>query len=202
VTGRPSDGLLAWAAVGSRISGFHHDSASKLQSLMMALDEAQDLLGESRPDVAQPLETAMTALKELHGLLTENRALAKAPARKDVALADVMKRAAARVGVTCRGDAPAVTVHVAPPSIVHALALLCDAIASSNKSVRAIDTSYAVEPERVAITLTGTAPAASELDAITVATWLLEREEGAVFSAPNGFTVHVPKRVQSSAAKP
>jgi len=200
---RPSDGVLAWAAVGSRISGFHHDSASKLQSLMMALDEAQELLGDARPDIARPLETAMTAVKELHALLTENRALAKAPARKDVSLGDVIARAALRAGVTVRGEAaPAVTAHIAPASILQALALLCEVIAGPHKGARTLDVSYAVEAERVVIRLAGTPPEGSALDAITVATWLLEREDGAVLSAPNGFVVHIPTRARSAGDKP
>ena len=62
MTTKPSDGVLAWAAVGSRISGFHHDSASKLQSLMMALDEAAELAG-NQPELARSLETAMTYVR-------------------------------------------------------------------------------------------------------------------------------------------
>ncbi len=203
MSARPSDGLLAWAAVGSRISGFHHDSASKLQGLMMALDEVQEALGDAGPDVARPLEMAMTALKDLHALLTENRALAKAPGRKDVALGDVIARAAARAGVTVRGEAaPAVTVHIAPPSIVQALSLLCAVVAGPHKGVRTIDVSSAVENERVVLRLTGAPPEGSALDAITVATWLLEREDGAVLSAPNGFVVHVPMRARSAGDNP
>lgn len=194
-----TDGLLAWAAVGSRISGFHHDSASKLQSLMMALDEAQELLGGARPDLARPLETALTALKELHALLTENRALAKAPVRKDVALASLLTRAAARVSVKLAGTLGSETVHVAPASFVQAISLLCDVLAGPLKGARTVEVGVEHGPVNTLVSLTGTAPASSALDAITVATWLVEREDGRVFSAPRGFLLHVPTNAPSAA---
>ena len=186
-----SDQLMQWAAIGSRISGFHHDSASKLQSLMMALDESTELLGEERPEVARSLEIAMTALRELHGLLTENRSLAKAPARKDMKLADLLKRASARAGVRLTGDIPELTVHVAPPSMVHAIALLLDAHGGPPQGARVIAVDVKQE-SRLIVALTGAATQESALDPIAVATWLIEREDGAVFSAPAGVQLHLP----------
>lgn len=187
----PSELLLGWAAVGSRISGFHHDSASKLQSLMMALDEATELAAD-RPDLARPLDTAMTALREVHALLTENRALAKAPVRRATSVRVLVERGAARCGVKQRGELPETTVHVAAPSLVQALSLLCDSIAGPPQSARTIDVAVTATAERVTVTLTGTPPAQSMTDAITVATWLVEREDGAVYSAPNGYRVELP----------
>jgi len=144
-TGRPctrhapsNEALLAWAAVGARVSGFHHDTASKLQSLMMALDEATDLLGDSRPDVQRSLETAVAALRDIHALLTENRALAKAPQRKPTMLSELLKRAANRHGVKLVGQHSSVSVVVAPPSSVHALGLLLDHGKVSEPSADAI----------------------------------------------------------------
>lgn len=189
---KPSAGLLAWAAVGSRISGFHHDSASKLQSLMMALDEAAELAAD-RPDVARPLETAMASLKELHGLLTENRALAKTPVRKDAHLAEIVQKAIARHGVKLKAPVAAATVHVAPPSITQAISLLADVIAGPQKGARTIE-AVVTPGENVVLALTGTAPAETALDAIMIATFLIEREQGAVYSAPNGFQVHLPTK--------
>jgi len=190
VSERPSDQLLAWAAVGSRISGFHHDSASKLQSMMMAIDEATEL-AESHPDIARPLETAMAGLKELHALLTENRALAKAPVRKAMPVRDLLQRAAARSAVNLSGELPAGNVFVAPSSMVQALSLLCETIAGTAQGARAISVQATVG-DKATITLAGTPPASSTLDAITVATWLIEREEGSVDSAPRGYVIQLP----------
>jgi len=37
------DELMVLAVIGSRVSGFHHDIASKLQGLMMSIDEIGEL---------------------------------------------------------------------------------------------------------------------------------------------------------------
>jgi hypothetical protein len=189
---KPSEGVLAWAAVGSRISGFHHDSASKLQSLMMALDEAAELAAD-RPDVARSLQTAMASLKDLHGLLTENRALAKAPVRKDSPLAEIVHKATGRHGVKLKSPVAPAMVHVATPSITHALSLLADVLAGPVKGSRTIE-AIVTPGETVMLVLTGVPPAESALDAITIATFLIEREGGAVFSAPSGFHVQLPTK--------
>src|SRR5262249_6816696 len=97
-------GLYQLAALGARMASFNHDIASKVQGLMMALDEIGELapnMGD--PDLARASETAMQALKELHALLSQNRALTKPPVKTKVALGELMRTAGARAGVGVRG---------------------------------------------------------------------------------------------------
>ena len=84
------DELLSLAIVGSRAPSFHHDLASKLQGLMMAIDEIGELTGEGSPSVAHAIETAHTTLREVLGLLNVNRALTKAPTKSRTTLAEMM----------------------------------------------------------------------------------------------------------------
>jgi hypothetical protein len=195
-----TDALLAWAAVGSRISGFHHDSASKLQSLLMAIDEAADVLGDERPDVQRALDTAMTSLRELHGLLTENRALAKAPQPKTTPVSEIVRRAAARYSIKLGGDAGAQSVFVAPPSIIHAISLLLDACAGPKQGPRAVDVAGAEHDGMVELSIVpsggGTASAANE--SIAVAAFLIAREAGELRCSANGFVVQLPVAAAST----
>jgi len=191
VSERPSDGVFAWAAAGSRASGFNHDTASKLQSLMMSLDEASELSSDPR-ELQRALETAMTSVKELHALLTDNRALTKPPVAKTGPLAPLLQRAAARYGIKLRGELPAVDVRVAPPSFVHAVGMLADVIAGPASGTRTIDVAVRTGGPSIEVSLSGQLPAQSALDAITVASWMLEREGGQVHSAPLGFQLRVP----------
>lgn len=200
MTDKPSDTLLAWAAIGSRISGFHHDSASKLQSLMMALDETVELLGEESPDVRRSLDTAMTALRELHHLLSENRALAKAPVRKTVSVADLLQRAAARHGVKLRGDMPLTAVNVAPPSSIHALGLLCEQCAGSLQGTRTVEVAIATAPTQVTVLMTGALVAVE--DSIMIARFLLEREECTLERIERGFVIQLPRSALSPTDSP
>jgi hypothetical protein len=200
-----SDGLLAWAAVGSRISGFHHDTASKLQSLMMAVDEANDILGDDRPDVRIALETATTALRDIHGLLTENRALAKSPQRKTTPVGAMLDRAAARHGVKLVGDRGAATAHVALPSIVHALSLLLDLSAGAVQSTRAVEVAVTKGAEAIEIRIVGAPIEAGKPmvnESIAVAAYLVGREDGALRCNDRGFVVQLPVAAATSARSP
>jgi hypothetical protein len=117
-------------------------------------------------------------------------------------LPDLMKRAAARHSINLRGEVPAVSVHVASASIVHALAMLLDMLAGPPQGARGVDVVVRASDERVEISLRGLLPMDPMLDTITVATWLVEREHGAVLSEPAGFAVHLPTRARSAAVKP
>jgi hypothetical protein len=185
------DTLLAYAAIGSRASGFHHDTASKLQSLMMAVDE----IGESANDELKgAAATAAAAIRDLHALLTVNRALAKPPQRKKTPLSELLTRAAERNGVRLIGDTPAVAVHVALPSIAHALAMLLDLAAGPIQGTRSVSLSVATGPRiRIQITASNgfaTLPNANEQ--ISLAAFLMKREDGTLACQPNGFVVELP----------
>jgi len=95
------DAMFALAMMGARASSFHHDIASKLQGIMMALDEISEL-GEQNPDadLRRATDTAQTALKELNQLLNANRALAKPPSRTRQELRALVAAAARAIDVT------------------------------------------------------------------------------------------------------
>ena len=95
--------LYELATLGSRMPSFHHDAASKLQSLMMALDELSELSTDVDPMARGAIDTAHVALRELHQLLSANRALAKPAVRAHGHLPELVQRAADRVGVKLRG---------------------------------------------------------------------------------------------------
>src|SRR5207302_4493711 len=149
-----TEALLALATLGARVPSFHHDAASKLQSLMMALAELDELLAE-RPDTRPATETAQTALRELHVLMTQNRALAKAPQRAPAQLADILRRGAERFGVKLRGELGAIAVDVAAASALHALGSLLDFVAGGASHGRSVDATATVAADHVAIELVG-----------------------------------------------
>jgi hypothetical protein len=118
--------LLALALVGSRAPSFHHDLASKLQGLMMAVDEIGEVSGDVPPPVIRAIDTARGALRDVLSLLGGNRALTKPPIPAATPLGELVARAAERVYVTFHCTPPAVTVEVPPPAMIHALSLVID----------------------------------------------------------------------------
>lgn len=188
------DKLMMYATVGSRASGFHHDTASKLQSLVMALDEISELIGEEESDLRTATETAQTAVRQLHMLLTANRALTKPPQQTAALVPELLQRAAERHGVKLRGEVASLQVNVAVPAMIHALALLLDMIAGPPTSGRAVEVAARSDAGRATLTLTGNVepmhPNANEL--IAVASYVLAGESGTLRCGPCRFTVELP----------
>jgi len=187
------DKLLDYALLGARASGFHHDAASKLQSLMMALDEINELIGEDSSELRTATETAQTSLRELHQLLTANRALAKPPQRREMPLRDLLKAAADRTGVRLSGEYGGPNVNVAQPACTQAFAMLLDLIAGSVQSARTVEV-HVEQGEHVSIRLVGSAEPthASANEQIEIAAHVIEREQGSLRCAPKSFVVQLP----------
>jgi hypothetical protein len=189
----PVDALMSLAVVGSRASGFNHDIASKLQGLMMALDEVSEL-GEQDPTLARAAESAHTALKEVLGTLNVNRAMTKPPARAPISLSELWTRAGERVYVTLKGTMPSVDVEVSAPTMIQALALALDISGGPGRG-RAITADVAQTPTHVTITFPAVMPLPSNAaEALAIATHTLARDGGA-FSCGDGgksFTVSLP----------
>jgi hypothetical protein len=190
--------LLELATHGSRMPGFHHDAASKLQSLVMALDEISELTSQADSDLRLAVDTAATALRELQQLFTANRALAKAPQRTRIALSEVFTRASERAGVQIRGEQASSDVRVAVPSIIHALALVLDVAAGPSHLGRVVQVTSEATSERIVTTFAGPAAAAAKLaatasEALAIATFAISREGGQLScSASERFAIELP----------
>lgn len=192
----PEARLYELATLGSRVSGFHHDAASKLQSLVMALDDLGESAASAPPEMVASIETARGALKELGALFTANRALAKGPQRTRTNYRDVLTRASERVGVKLAGDLPMCEVRVTVPALTHALALLIDTAACGTHAKRSVDVSYRIEGGRASLTIAGPAggtPVPHANEAVAIASFVIGRDEGVLRCGGNGeqFTVEL-----------
>ena len=173
------DAIMQLAMVGSRQSGFNHDIASKIQGLMMALDELTELIEPLRnEDITRSVDTAMTAVRELSGLLTANRALTKPPAKTRIAVRELVMKAAERASVAVRGALPEATVEVSAPLMVQALALAIDVAGGVGRS-RVLEPRCEVTNGRVELSFAPAEnPTANASTHLAIASWVLRREGG------------------------
>ena len=179
------DLMLAFAAVGARMPGFHHDAASKLQSLMMAIDELGELLEAAGGDVHQALETANVSLRELHQLFTANRALGKPPVSASILVQDLLERASARAGVRLTGDQPPskLAIEASFPAMLHAFASLLEVIGGPSQLGRGVTVKLAVADAQLELALAGPASTETGSDAhlsetFAIAAFLIARDGG------------------------
>jgi len=184
--------LYELALIGSRAAGFNHDIASKLQALMMAIDEANELAERTDPQLRAPLHAATTALAELRELLAGNRALTRPATRTRVSLPELVKTAAARANVLVRGTLDACDVRVAASAMVHLFSQLLD-VAAGAGSGRAVDVSLEHGPS-VVLSIAGSQPPRSAAvgELLALAGHAIERDEGLLACTSSGFTVRLP----------
>lgn len=187
------DALLHFATVGSRISSFHHDIASKLQGLMMALDEITELTEPTGgdTDLGRAAETAHAALKDLTQIFMLNRALAKAPIRGRTTLRELAMRASERVGVTLRGELPEVDLDVAVPLTTQGFALAFDAAAGAGRS-RSLEVTALVAEARIELALPAAPTTATANESLAIAAWVFAHEGGDLRCSESRILVRLP----------
>lgn len=171
--------MLALALVGSRAPGFNHDCASKLQSLMMAIDEIGELADARDAAMLRALETAASSLRELNALLNANRALTKTPVRTATTLRELFAKASERVSVRIVGDVPERAIEVAMPAVTHALAMLIDLASELGPRGRQITIEDGIVKS---------AKQASP-ETLEIATFAFARDGGALVVTPTGFAI-------------
>jgi hypothetical protein len=185
--------MLALALLGSRMPTFHHDVASKLQALMMAVDELQELV--TGVELQAAASTAATTVRELTQLFASNRALARAPQRRPTPAGELFARAAERAGVRTGGEMPSCTCEVALPSIAHALAVILDLAAGPLAAGRGAEIAGTIEGKHLVVTISGPPGAALPTnagDVLALATFALEREQCELRCNGERYTIKLP----------
>ena len=192
-----SDELLALALVGSRMPSFHHDLASKLQGLMMSIDEISELSDVADRPMTRAIGAAQSSLREVLGLLNANRALTKPPVKSRTSLADLVARASERVYLSVRGELPVAMLEVVQPALVHALSLVLDVAGGPGRG-RTLDASTVIDGANVVITMAASPkPPSNAAESLALSTFVLRREGGDLSCAGEGtqFVVRVPVAV-------
>ncbi len=183
------EALLLLAAIGSRTQSFNHDVASKIQGLMMAVDEITELA--STPDLKLAADTAHAALAELNQLLQQNRAITKPPVVTRIALQDLVSKAAQRVGVTLRGAKAMHEVEVAVPLMTQALALAFDVAAGTDRR-RTMELGVATSGSSIVLTFPLAATALPAGDQLAIASWIVARDRGRLQCSDKAITIQLP----------
>ena len=184
-------GLLQLAMVGSRAPAFHHDCASKLQGLLMALDELSELAEGGDPQLLRPIEAALHVSRELNALLNVNRALTKPAAKTAIALPVLVAQAAERMAVKLDGALPGVTVSVPVPPVTHALALAIDVAAGGGRSRTLAVAAVAAERSVELVLHAHATPPSNASEALAIASFVIARDGGQLWCASGGQRVVV-----------
>lgn len=120
--------------VGSRASGFNHDLASKLQGLLMTLEDLAERLGaRGEPELHRSASDAFAMTQELVGLVTASRALTRPPSPGRRTLRELIAASCERAGVELRAELVEAEVEVSTPHVVQAIALAIEVAAGPGR---------------------------------------------------------------------
>ena len=161
------------------------------QGLVMALDELSELTENGDPALIRAIEAAMEVSRELNGLLNTNRALTKPAAKTPIAVRDLVKAAANRVGVALQGTLPDAMVSVLVPPMTHALALTIDVAAGTGRGRSlAITSTTAGREIELALPTASTQPTNAG-ESLTIATFVVARDGGKLWCSAAGDRLFV-----------
>jgi hypothetical protein len=184
--------LLGLATVGARVPAFNHDIASKLQGMMMAIDELEELSSDSTTDIRRALDTATAAMKELGALLAANRALTRVGKVARTTVRDVVRNAANRSGVMIEGSIVDATVECAMPMLGHSLSLVID-VASGIQRQRTVGVeSTLVDGHAKLVFSTPSSPPTTASELLVLAAHGLEKERGELRCGRDCIVVRLP----------
>jgi hypothetical protein len=185
-----TDGILALALVGARARGFHHDLASKLQGLMMAIDEIADrnlLLADDR--VQRAVEAAADSMREVQGQLAAFRTLGRGADARGCSLRELVAAGTRAAAVAASGEVPDVAVMATPCAAVQVIAMACELADSTGTVEVAVDARDADTIEVSVRCRGGGLPELVRADAIAVMTFALGRDGGEVRDGGNGVVM-------------
>lgn len=132
--------VFALALIGSAAGAANHDLGSRLQSLLMALDELE-ILAETHPDITPLLGALRESTDSAIELLAANRALVRGK-RERIAVADLVTRASRRAGVRVSADGVADSIDGPVEVLVQAIALVIE-LASAGDPLRIVPVTLA-----------------------------------------------------------
>jgi hypothetical protein len=180
-----SSGVLHHALVGSRTQGTHHDLASRLQSLLMAIEEIVELAQQTPKDgdLRIAADTALAALTQANDILAAHRSFARGSGERVRAFVrDLLTRASRRTGVSVDvsslGD---VEINVLPARAEQALALLLEVLGADLVAARKVTAEVEITDTSTVLTLRGGdpgAPRAQATDLVTLASYALGCDHG------------------------
>jgi hypothetical protein len=147
------DVMLRLALVGSRATGFNHDLASKLQALLMTLEDLAERLGErGEPELHRAASDGFAMATEIAGLITESRALTRPPTPARRSLRELIAASCKRAGVGLTAEIVDAEVELAAPHVVHAISLAIEVAAGPGRG-RALESTCRVVDGRIELVL-------------------------------------------------
>lgn len=175
------DVMMTLAMVGTRANGLNHDLASKLQGLLMTLENLVEQLAErGESELHRAAEDASAAAQDLAGLVMGSRQLTRSPGPSRRPLRELIDASCERAGLHLQTQLVNADVKVVVPHAIHALSLAIEVAGGPGRS-RPLDSECRLVDGRIELVLPAarqTTSYASEY--LALAAEILRRDGGDV----------------------
>jgi hypothetical protein len=186
--------MLTLALVGSRASGLNHDLASKLQGLLMTLEDLTERLADhADPDLHSSAAEASAVAQELAQLVTASRSLTRSSPPSRCPLRELVAASCDRAGVELDTQLIDAELEISEPPVIHALSLIIEVAAGPGRG-RALEATCRLAGEQIEIVLTAarqTTGYASEY--LALASAILRRHGGDVRCGAERLVIWLPR---------
>jgi hypothetical protein len=187
------DVLVTLALIGSRASGFNHDLASKLQGLMMTIEDLADRLADhGDPELHRAAAEAAVMAQEIAALVTVSRQLTRSSPPTRSPLRELIAASCERAGVELATELVEAEVDLAAPHVIHALSLAIEVAAGPGRG-RALDATCRLAGGQIELVLAAepqTTGFAGEY--LALASAILRREGGDVRCGAGRLVILLP----------
>ncbi len=187
--------LLTLALIGSRANGLNHDLASKLQGLLMTLEDLAERLAErGEPELHRAAADASSVAQEIAGLVAASRSLARSPGPSRRTLREIIEASCERAGFGLDAELVAAEVEVIAPHVVHALSLAIEVAGGPGRG-RPLEATCRLGGGRIELVLS-TAPKTLSLasEYLALAAAILRRDGGDLRCGAERLVVWLPAR--------
>lgn len=185
--------LVTLALIGSRASGFNHDLASKLQGLMMTIEDLAERLAEhGDPELHRAAAEASVMAQEIAALVTVSRQLTRSSTPTRRPLRELIAASCDRAGVELATELVEAEVELAAPPVIHAVSLAIEVAAGPGRG-GALDATCRFDGSRIELVLAAvpqTTALASEY--LALASAILRREGGDVRCGAGRIAILLP----------
>jgi hypothetical protein len=128
------DVMMRLALVGSRAAGLNHDLASKLQGLLMTIEDLTERLAErGDPELHRSACDAFTASQDLVGLVTTSRQLTRTSSPSRQPLRELIAASCDRAGVELAVQLVDADVQLVAAHAIQAIALAIEVAAGPGR---------------------------------------------------------------------
>jgi hypothetical protein len=185
--------MIRLALVGSRAAGLNHDLASKLQGLLMTIEDLTERLAErGEPELHRAATDASAAAQDLVGLVKSSRQLTRTSSPQRQPLRELIAESCDRAGVELAVELVDAHVQLVAAHAIQAISLAIEVAAGPGRGRPLESTCRLVEGRIELVLLAAERSTSYASEYLAIASAVLRRDGGDVRCGEGRIVIWLP----------